>query len=1017
MARVMIALILLIIIICIAAVILYMNRNAAYETVIKRLLAERGYEIELTVESATTEQAVAKNITVAQNGTPIGSLKSLTTTYDWDEVFDGKLESLTLNAPTLSVEIDASGKIISDWMPKPAGGAPLTLPSEGITVNGADIEVISPYGILNANGNAAVKSLTDITADIRFESEQLSTRGYGAKASGKLDAIAKNGQVTLKTGSAISLTDITGPSGPIADADLALTGVAGLPGDTGRFSYTGAAKIDARDFTGPFFDATRSVLNLDGDLAYNVKSKTVLPSQFSLTADLDDLALRDADMRRDLAGRITLEKTLAATPVAGGFIGDITGSVESLLTRANWTAGVSVDYRETGYSVNVDTAVRAKNDDASIVLTPLGDGAEFAWIKDSKALTLKSDIVLTAPRSLKLDNFSIRGTADNGYLWSAVSGVSGQVKTQQTWREAGTRLAPFDVNIGYTGGAQSSVKITGPVDYDGPLLGNEFEGLQTQGALTYAQKRGGFDLYFDTDAPIKAARVETPFGYAARDLAMSITPGAPLLKRRGDTDTLSLRITDPSAYIDKISGKDRYTLRAGAADVTGTLGPGGDTYSVNAADIDVQSDTTPGPDSRLYAKTIDVGLRRSDKSPIEYTISSPAVRAKAGTVTLKDVPIDVSGTPDATEFYYSGGTVSLAGTNLPPLPVSGKGQLAGGALKGSAVTALDRAPQFPIYVNYVYENGEGSAQLEIPKFIFSPGGVQPQSLAPALRGKIAAVEGTASAKATIGFKPGQPLTSKGTVSVMDMNAGTLVGPLTGLTADLQFDSLYPLRSTGQQTVTMTGFDPGIPLGAGTVTFTVVKNGFDLIDARWPMGEGEISVKPTFWSTAGAVNNVTVDVRNISLGDLIERIGNADLSATGQINGELPVVIDGVNLNIDGGKLAIKDGGVISVKTKQLDRAGEMNDTAKIAVDALRNFEYDELSLELNGPLDGEMKLGAVFIGSNPDVLGGADFLFRTNIEGELANIARNLASATQMQNIKDSIAQKVDERKAGGGAP
>jgi len=74
---------------------------------------------------------------------------------------------------------------------------------------------------------------------------------------------------------------------------------------------------------------------------------------------------------------------------------------------------------------------------------------------------------------------------------------------------------------------------------------------------------------------------------------------------------------------------------------------------------------------------------------------------------------------------------------------------------------------------------------------------------------------------------------------------------------------------------------------------------------------------------------------------------------------------------------------------------------------IKEFHYDELSLDINGPLDGTIKLGAKFTGSNPEVLGGADFLFRTTIEGELVNIVRNLQSGTQMNRIKKTIEEKA----------
>ena len=1008
--RFILALFILIIIIAIAGFVLYLNRNAAYETLAKRVLKERGYDVSLTVESATTERAIIKNIVLSKAGTQFAAVKSLEAHYDWEEIFDGQLRGVTLTGLSMDIAFDESGSVISDWLPAPSG-KPMSLPSDGIAIKDSVVDVSSPYGALDLRGNVNMTGLQNLTADVKFNSNRLEIRGYAAAVSGAVKAVRTGEQVELQS-AAFNLGDITAPDGPLANADLTASGILTLPGEGDIVTYSGRAHIDARDFAGPFFDSRHSLISFDGLAGYDMQSRKFLPSKFELLAELKSLSLRDALRRKDLARRLTLKETLQKTPVAGVFIDDITIDIESLLRGADWTARAKVDYNRSGYTVDLTAPLSVKNARSSVIIKPSASGAEFAYDKAGAKLELSSDIALKGRRDLGLDDFSVRGLTDNGYLWTQIDTVGGRAKTVETWTEQSVRLAPFDAAITYHGGTASTLSIEAALDYDGPLLGNDFTGLVASGRLTLNRKKAGFDLGFETQQSISAKTVVTPFGYIASNLSMYLNESAPLLKRRGDVDTITLNTRDLKSAVASDDGREQYSLTARQANITGMRGDAGERYEVQTQDLTVTSETTPGPNSRLATPQLTVMLSRDKDTPLTYEIQSPSIDAKAGAATLTGVAVTLNGGPGATDFTYDGGTVLLAGTNLPALPVSGHGRLEDGRFTGSAKTALPRAPRFPIYADYVYEGGEGQAQLDIPKFVFSPGGVQPQDLAPALRGKIAAVEGVASARATLGYKPGQPITSEGTISIASMDIGTLVGPLSGVAADLEFSSLYPLRSSGRQTVMMEGFDPGIPLGTGTVTFTVVKDGFDLIDASWPMGSGEISVKPTFWSTAGAVNNVTVMVRDISLGDLITRFGNENLSATGLINGTLPVVIDGVNLRVQGGNLAIKDGGVISVKTKQLDAAGDNNDVAKLAVDALKNFEYDELSLELNGPLDGEMKLGAVFTGSNPKVLGGAEFLFRTTIEGELANIARNLASATQMQNIKKSVAQKVEAEKA-----
>jgi len=91
--------------------------------------------------------------------------------------------------------------------------------------------------------------------------------------------------------------------------------------------------------------------------------------------------------------------------------------------------------------------------------------------------------------------------------------------------------------------------------------------------------------------------------------------------------------------------------------------------------------------------------------------------------------------------------------------------------------------------------------------------LQPQSLIPAFRGKIARVEGEARAAFDIGFADGALTSSSGTVDLVDMAVGTAPGPLTGLNTTLEFTSLWPLETKGPQELRMEEFNPGMPVTA------------------------------------------------------------------------------------------------------------------------------------------------------------------------------------------------------------
>ena len=85
-----------------------------------------------------------------------------------------------------------------------------------------------------------------------------------------------------------------------------------------------------------------------------------------------------------------------------------------------------------------------------------------------------------------------------------------------------------------------------------------------------------------------------------------------------------------------------------------------------------------------------------------------------------------------------------------------------------------------------------------------------------------------------------------------------------------------------------------------------------------------------------------------------------------------------------------------------------NEHASQAIEALKNFTYDELFLDIDGPLDGEVTLGMAFTGSNPDVLYDVPFQFDVAVQGELFNIARSFNPNALQQRALSVISGDED---------
>ena len=151
------------------------------------------------------------------------------------------------------------------------------------------------------------------------------------------------------------------------------------------------------------------------------------------------------------------------------------------------------------------------------------------------------------------------------------------------------------------------------------------------------------------------------------------------------------------------------------------------------------------------------------------------------------------------------------------------------------------------------------------------------------------------------------------------------------------------------------------------------------------------------------------MKNVELGDFLQNFGNKKVEATGTVVGTFPVIVRGIDVLIEDGKIAVPDGGQIKYNPgpgiqaySQEDaiavlRERRSNEYAALAQDALREFKYRELSASLDGPLNGDVEVGLVFDGSNQKVLNQQPFRFDISVKGELFNIARSFNTNAQVK--------------------
>lgn len=448
---------------------------------------------------------------------------------------------------------------------------------------------------------------------------------------------------------------------------------------------------------------------------------------------------------------------------------------------------------------------------------------------------------------------------------------------------------------------------------------------------------------------------------------------------------------------------------------------------------------------------------RADLGAPGFTLDALAVRLGAGeAVTRLDVA-QLGGSIDARGLggRFEGAAGKIA--NVPLLMSDGGGtwRLAGGnlALEGRVRVADEAAePRFNplvsddvrltliggvirgggqlrepttgravtrVTLTHDLSRGRGAAVLDVPALTFDKG-FQPERLTRLTLGVVADVAGTIAGRGDIAWSP-DGVTSGGTFSTDGMALAAAFGPLTGLRGTLHFSDLLALATAPGQEVFLGEVNPGIAVTGGVVRYQLLPEQHVRIEGgEWPFSGGRLVLEPTELDLGRPVErHLTFRVEGLDAALFLQQFEFDNVAATGLFDGRLPMVFDATGGRIVGGRLDVRRGGGTLAYVGQMSNE-DLGMFGSMAFDALKSMKYENLAIELDGALDGELISRILFTGTNERPLGDAPkgmlrqftgLPFRFNIVVRapfrgLLNTATNFADPTAL--IRDS---------AGKGAP
>lgn len=506
----------------------------------------------------------------------------------------------------------------------------------------------------------------------------------------------------------------------------------------------------------------------------------------------------------------------------------------------------------------------------------------------------------------------------------------------------GARLALTPVR--FSGGAGGLLRFATTAALSGPLAGGRVERL-TVPLNGFLAPTGA--LAFDGGCSrVAADRIEVSgfrIGRSAIDLCSR--PGAPLLSAgpaglRGDIriPRIALRGTSGSSPFSLTSGPanlDLSAMRWSLARADIALGEGEDVTRF-AADTLTGRATPQGMAGELRGAEGKIGA-----VPLNMSEIAGQWRFAKGALTLDGGLLLTDAAPDPRFFPLVSDDASL---RFADGVIEAK---AGFNERKTGTKILDTL------IRHRLADTSGSADLAVKELRFDDA-FQPDQLTSLALGVVANVQGSVVGDGRIEWTA-DGVTSRGTFATADASLAAAFGPVTGLTTTLSFDDLIGLRSAPGQIAKINEINPGIPVIDGEIEYRLLgDNRVRIEGGSWPFGGGQLLLHPTTLDfNADNARRLSFDIVGVDAAVFLQNFGFDNINATGVFDGTLPVEFDGLGGRIVDGRIDSRAGGGTLAYVGELSNRN-LGTIANFAFGALRSLKYDDLTIILNGDLDGEM---------------------------------------------------------------
>ncbi|MFZ9395226.1 MAG: intermembrane phospholipid transport protein YdbH family protein [Erythrobacter sp.] len=259
-------------------------------------------------------------------------------------------------------------------------------------------------------------------------------------------------------------------------------------------------------------------------------------------------------------------------------------------------------------------------------------------------------------------------------------------------------------------------------------------------------------------------------------------------------------------------------------------------------------------------------------------------------------------------------------------------------------------------------SGRGFADLAVPGLRFDDG-LQPDQITILADGVIALADGTITGNGRIDWTPDSVI-SRGAFSSADFDFAAAFGPVQRVSGTIAFSDLLGMTTDGTQRLNIGSINPGVEVFDGTFDFAL-RDGTNVSikGGRWPFFGGTMELRPTELNLAvSEVRRYVIEISGADAAQFIASMELGNISATGLFDGTVPLVFDEM------GNGEIRNGLLISRPPGgNLSYVGDltyedMGAIANFAFQSLRSLDFNQMMVEMNGPLTGEIITRLLFDG-------------------------------------------------------